>query len=371
MQNESAANNSLWAWAATVVVAAVLFAAPAAGQDDYKLELVDRLGSPFWFERDEAAHELAKIITESEAIRLYDSDPERFWVLSSAGIPEGARLESRLMSSAEPGRAADALFTSDRVHLLEGGNEPVRNAYRDLWFESWIADGHFDIADGKLIRHICDRPWLRSRFLASPLWTRSTVTHTVREIRRIIRVMTGEGDAASGSRWLDMLHRCKATGVNHMENAEMTCGAGEWDGLAEQHYSQMFGRVAYAEIICLVLDKPDWVPAVQERLARATRAWISWAMERPERKLATEDRRTPMVRMAHLSATMRIDTLIAEAEQAILAGRQRFMLKDTIECHEWFDIALHDKKFASWYSEFVKPGKLVSRDSVKIKRFSA
>lgn len=359
-------------WAKVLISCLIYAILPDCGIAQDKDDLIDKLSAPLWLDRYEAAVELSAILTENEYIRIYEDDTSAFWELSAAGIPTGGKLESILLSSESPALAADVLLKAGRISLMDSRPyeyHRVVDEMRNQWFGEWQHRISLDPANGEMIRYISKKPWLKQFFFDKKKWNIRPDLMPWSRWRTVCSIILALDPSIAldddDGMWLKTLRACMVSDKNLMASMEFNGGVGYADGLAERLWSGEFCYTTHAELICIVLDRPQWLIDIAPKLRKSKH--FEWNDKRFDPVPIEVNRLNDLIYISALAGVCKIDTLQSEIEKYIASvSRVPLFTDDFVVGNYWMDAAVGDKKFCDWYYENVKPTRLVAIDRLRI-----
>lgn len=307
---------------------------------------LEQLRAPHATTRYTAAVALKGRLTAVEAKWLRRVSPRAFYELLDV-YPELCWGERDL-------RAVDMLLRGPFVGDVDRttANAWVLDRYRSEWFHDWSWPRDL-VWEGWAF--IASRPWLRTLFLESP--------RARPEQRRVVRALAGLPPPVHP---VTLLPESEPAWVTVLRSGSPPAGPfkggrGNDEGLANFYHSDLFGPIPYAELICLLRNRPDWVEGVQEQL-RTSEVWVMMPTLNGWKAVQTfKDVSSTTVRLASLSALGKVRTAAWEFEQSgVVILPERFL------GHSWFDGLTADGAFQRWYAGAFRPAVWTKKDRINL-----
>ena len=259
---------------------------------------------------------------------------------------------------------------------------PVGGLVRDIWFQEWITRiPQYTFFLGP-VDFLCRNRWARERLYRDDPWIDAWGSwrqadgawrHSwrLREYRAVVALLCGDPvDEAqiNAAQFLQVLRACVASGANEVAKGPITSEVppGVSDALTSSVSIPGLGSITYAELVAVVMNRPDWIPAIHERLKVAERVWLEPIFDpvtgKPvgtKRKVIKEDRRSPMLGFMAAVADKRWD----DAKTGLKGYWRKEWpgYNDTVwdqalwYRHPWLAVGVLDKPFATWYGVENKP----------------
>jgi len=341
-------------------------------------KVLEYLDNPFAGVRLYAGQEILRRWDEKKIIALCEKDWKRGCeVLYSGSWPkDGALLEAFLLGRTRPDRVGDAavLLAGRCVPDAPGYDGLVGNQVRDLWFLDWAIRIPRSVFFTGVIDFLCRHTWARERLYRNDDWVTAWGAYyneasglwwqpwRLKELRHVVAILcedTAQIDEGhvNTNHFLSVLRDCVKTGKNC---ADVPMVAAEPRLLTDLLTTRLTvpgaGSVSYAEMVAVVMGRPDWIPAIHKRLMAVRRV-----VQKPgfPDAVAFEDYRSPLLELMADVAEKRWDSakkLFRAYQRREWDGyTQNTWSEDLWLRHPWLSGALLDKDFVAWYAENSKP----------------
>jgi hypothetical protein len=278
-------------------------------------------------------------------------------------------------SSLEREDAAAILAThvhGDQIYTYSG---PIRDRALDSWALNWYSGLSNNLADPAQLWYLGakSRFWLREKVYKDdsllPQFgsTWRGVPWRLREFRQVLALFSGDFDhfdvqEAAKTGWLPLLKDALSTG-NCPVDVEMDDSKpeGVYDRLTSPTYFDDFGNLRYAELLCLVCDRPDWVLKARTRLQKTKIVVTEWIPNQAIPKLINteQDLSSPLVYTLALAALGKYDDFFVEFDNYL---RQKWADYKTTGVptavwltHPWMKKAVRDKGFQEKWESLTIP----------------
>ena len=263
----------------------------------------------------------------------------------------------------------------DQIYTYSGA---IRDRALDLWVSEWLQSTPMTVADPSRIWYAGtkSRRWLREYVYkdgpwvekwGSPAW--GTPWRLV-EFRQVLALYASDLDKVDAVQvaktgWLPALRESLATG-KCAADVEMDDTKPEKviDRLTSATNYEDFGQLRYAELLCLVCDRPDWVLVVRKRLQTTKLLITVWkpdakGLQVPEQHEVTRDLSSSLVYALALASLGKYDAFF-EHFDAYLHQKWPEFGSDTVPrvvwlTHPWMQNAIRDKEFQKRWSEMAIP----------------
>lgn len=354
-------------------------------------KVLEYLDNPFSNVRLYAGQEILRRWDEKKIIALCEKNWRRGEeVLASGEWPGGGRdLEVYLLLPRAAGRDGEAQEASNAAVLARRGRVPMGAAFdgrvgglvRDEWFTAWIARVPPYVFFVGVVDFLCQNSWARDRFYRDDGWVSSwgsyrrddgTWWHPWRlvEYRHVVAILCGDmahvdQSHVNTNQFLQVLQKCVESGKNH---ADVPMTAGEPASLTDRLTSTMsisgVGAITYAELVAVVMNRADWIPAIHKRLEKTEQIMLrpkfkDNVLVEVEKIVTHYDARSPLVAMMSDVGDRRWDA--AKAGLKAYWRREWRGYSDTgfsdalWRRHPWLARGFLDKQFSAWYADANKP----------------
>lgn len=288
-------------------------------------------------------------------------------------------LETYLLAGGQGvDREADATLLLARGGRVPDGKPyetPVGNRVRDTWFAEWITRIPMFVFFRGTIDFICKRSWCRERLYRNDgAWIGAWgvykrldgtmyIPWQLAEYRQTVQILCGEPTDEERLRTNGFLTALRAgvqTGKNPCDVEMFSQSSTMSDLLPSTMNISGIGNVAYAELVAIVLDRPDWMPAITKRLQQTVRR-ISVPKLSPDGKstifvdfVTHYDASSPM--MSWLASAGSLDMEPAKAGLRAYWRKEwkgyndYTWQRDLWLRHPWLTKIALDKEFLAWYS---------------------
>lgn len=341
---------------------------------------MDALRSPAAFDRSLAAAKLLPLLDESDIRKIGFTG----WVRANGrkDKPDLQALHVLLVnawSEEAEGVIPDILAIQDEYWQGPFSYVLYKHDHYDLMYESgviqdnmkemWYSEfrGRFPISNcwPHMYKHIVEHGWLYNMWIADPY---IPVTD-----RCIAAILAGNYDTeivanADGSEvkapsvwavdfpFLYDLQQCYSAGENKLDR-ELVADVNTGASLGHKNRTDEFGDLTWAETICLILDKPQWVLDIQERLQNVSVQVRSWYVD-PDHGgwvfdvvSVPRDYSSTLVKLMALSATAQYDKVIEILEDSLRDKWPGFPDIRVVQHHPWFEkLYLMDRTW-DWLEE--------------------
>ena len=268
--------------------------------------------------------------------------------------------------------------TGDQIYNYTG---PIRDRALDLWVQNWLTELPLNIADPSYIWFAGTtwRRWLREYVYKDGSWTAKWGSFAwgtpwrLTEFRAVLALYSGDLDRFDATLlgrigWLTALKESLATG-KCAADVEMDDSAPKdvVDRLTSSTQYEDFGGLRYAELLCVVCDRPDWLLRVRARLQKATITTVEWIVDPknpkapgiPTPKQVVRDISTPLVYALALASLGKYDEFFTTLDE-YLHQKWSGYETDTVPravwlTHPWMQNAIRDKKFQEKWAELTIP----------------
>lgn len=342
-------------------------------------ELVDHLRDPDAMGRAHAAAMLADRWSGPDYVKLLKEDWQAGMEALAGGWPakNDAPLATYLLTverKAEMERedaayALSANLSGDRIALYSG---PIRDIALRQWCGAWCLRIPRCVALPGPLWYAANakRRWLRDYFYANGEWTKawgwseySGYTWRVDEYRQCLALFAGDQDHVD-QKFIDkndfllaVQSACK-DGKNPCD-VDMSTRPDLSFQLPSRAFYDDFGGLTRAELVCVVMDRPEWLPAVWKRLEKVTTVYrrlvFDPALKVPVVKetVETMDLRTPFLMMLHdMQMGKPADAMARWAEYKRDKWDFDSLNKDALLHHPWAKKCVTDKAWpALWEKE--------------------
>lgn len=331
--------------------------------------------------RGKAGQEILRRWTQAQLVGLLKKDWRKGCeVLGSGGWPRGGVLEDYMLDG---GRAFAIGEDESYVSILaDGGRVPdgprfdgrIGGRVRDSWFDAWINRIPRSVFFTGTIDFICARSWCRERlYKVDATWCVSwgaartsrgelyTPWHLY-EYRSVVQIICGDPvddpERYAKNQFLQYLTVAIRTGRNPCDIELKAQADGFVDLLPTTVGVLGIGPVSYAEMIAVVANKPEWLPAIEARLSKVVFVSQRPVMDGPRvvrvvEKITHEDRRSALISMLGDLGCQRFD---AAKESLRLYWKKEWprytdagFSRDLWHRHPWCIAAMLDKTFGPWY----------------------
>lgn len=263
----------------------------------------------------------------------------------------------------------------DKIYTYSGA---IRDRALDLWAAEWCQTLPNNIADPSRIwfAGTKSRHWLRDYLYKDGPWTAKWGNFAwgtpwrLTEFRQVLALYAGDSDMIDAVQvaktgWLPLLRESLESG-KCAADLEMDDSApkGVIDRLTSITNYEYFGALRYAELLCVVCDRPDWLLKVRSRLQTAKVTVVEWIVDEKGPKLPKEvqvvrDISTPLVHVLALASLGKYDEFFTNFDDYL---RQKWgdYQTDTVPnsvwlTHPWMQNAIRDKKFQARWTEMAIP----------------
>lgn len=193
----------------------------------------------------------------------------------------------------------------------------------------------------------------------------------LKEYRHVVAILCGDTAQVDQSHvntnhFLQVLQACVKSGKNE---ADVPMVAGEPENMTDRLTSHIsisgLGSITYAELLAVVMNRSDWMPAIHARLAKVERSIQfpifdkNGKIERIATRVTHEDRRSPLIAMLADLGDQRFDA--AKTSLGKYWRREWAGFSDTNFSgrlwfrHPWAAKGVLDKEFSTWYGGENKP----------------
>lgn len=314
----------------------------------------------------------------SEALGFWPDESDELLAYLLAAVPsDGARFKD----------AATLASADVPIDRLEGAPEsPCRTEALKLWATEWVkrvppglvwTDELYFMADSK-------RGWLRDVFYGDcsgwahqwgSVWGANDIPWRLVEYRQVLALLSGEEHRLDKphlerNEFLRAVRDAIATG-NNTADVPMSRGIDDTPGVYDRlssgtHYrvkgcSEQTIHMTYAELVCIVMDRPDWVRPVQERLrtARVREAILDFGWGGIKAVETTRDLSSPLIGCMAKAGLRQVDQCLddlARYYRREWPGFQTSMFSDNILLeHPWFNRVNKNPVFQERFSAMSKP----------------
>lgn len=357
-------------------------------------QLVEKLRDPTAEGRYWAAFLLSQRWKQKDYLKLLKED----WDAGSEALgfwpDESDELLAYILNVDAGGKAdklkdAAALASANvPIDKLERApDSPCRTEALRMWATEWVkkvppglvwTDELYFMANAR-------RGWLRDVFYGDcsgwahqwgSVWGGKDVPWRLLEYRQVLALLTGEEhrlnkEHLERNEFLKAVRDAIKTG-NNTADIPMSRGiddaVGVYDRLASGTNYAVKGALdqtiylTYAELLCIVMDRPDWVRPVQERLKEAVvkEAVVDFAWGGGVKVVQTKkDLSSPLVACMAKAGLRNIDQCLADLERYYRRewpGFQTQMFSDAILLeHPWFNRVNRNPVFQERFSAISKP----------------
>ena len=354
-------------------------------------KVLEYIKSPIAEERRHAGLEMLRRWKEGKIIAYLKKNWREGCFILDAGWPSGgsSNLEAFLLESS--GKTDSQC--EDAVYFLSGRGVPdgprydtgrIGAAVRDEWFKGWITRiPPYPFFTGA-VEFMLRRGWVRERFYVNnPLWVdawgayqpiglegRWWVPWRLSEYRAIVQILAGDPYDDNTKRLVDeteffaVLDAAVKTGRNEADLLYESQGK-KGCRLASTYGVPGLGQVPYACLFALVMNRPDWIPAIDRRLAAVKHVQQTPIFDKATNKIQTIettvylDRRCTLVLFMATVATKQWEPAKVSLKQ--YWRREWPGFADTTWAsglwarHPWLATGVLDKGFATWYGAENKP----------------
>lgn len=314
----------------------------------------------------------------SEALGFWpDESDELLAYLLSAVPSDGAKFKD----------AATLASANVPIDKLEGAPEsPCRTEALKLWATEWVkrvppglvwTDELYFMANSK-------RGWLRDVFYGDAsewasawgsVWGANDIPWRLVEYRQVLALLSGEEHRLDKphlerNEFLRAVRDAITTG-NNTADVPMSRGIDDTPGVYDRlssgtHYrvkgcSEQTIHMTYAELVCIVMDRPDWVRPVQERLrtAKVREAILDFGWGGIKVVETTKDLSSPLIGCMAKAGLRQVDQCLddlARYYRREWPGFQTSMFSDNILLeHPWFNRVNKNPVFQERFSAMSKP----------------
>ena len=354
-------------------------------------KVLEYLDNPFAGVRIYAGLEILRRWDEKKIIALCEKDWKKGQEVLYAGEwpHDGNSIEDALLGRFSEGATqvrveeiACLLAGRERVPNLPKFDGRVGQIVRDKWFADWIVRIPTSTFFVGTVSLCLKNSWMRERLYRDDPWivgwgayreSETTWWYPWRlsEYRAVVQILAGDPRSAktaaliASTEYFPALVAAVATGRNPVPaNLKAQTPAGISDALAATvMVSGLGGSVAYAEMLAIVCDRPDWIPAIHRALGAVEYVRQGPVLDPQTGKVigfanivTHEDRRSPLVALMAEVSTHRNEA--AKASFKAYWKREWVGYKDVtwreelFLRHPWFSF---DKQLLAWYEESAKP----------------
>lgn len=263
----------------------------------------------------------------------------------------------------------------DRIHSYSG---VIRDKALDLWCYNKMMTVPRHCADPSFIWFAAtkSRRWLREYCYKDAPWCERWGSFAfgtpwvLTEFRLVLAIFAGDEDHIDANKvaktgWLPVLMESIRTGKCA---ADVPLNDKEPENVADRLVSSVgysdFVDLRYAELLCIVCDRPDWMPLVRKRLQVANVTVVDWIPDAsgksmPKERFEARDISTPVVYALALAAMGKYDDFFAHYDGYVRkewAGYEDNTVPQEVwTTHSWMQNAIRDKKFQERWEEVAVP----------------
>lgn len=264
---------------------------------------------------------------------------------------------------------------------------------RDLWFDDWMRRIPRSVFFTGTIDFICKRSWCRERLYKDGAggWCRVWGAYTLsdgswyrpwqlKEYRQVVQILCGEPtdeERLRTNEFLLYLKKAVATGQNPCDVEMRSQSQTFADLLPSTITISGVGQIAYAELVAVVMNRPDWMPAITKRL-QATVRKVSQPKPSPDGKsvvfvdiVTHYDASSPMISWLAKAGSHDIEGVKAglwEYWRRDWRGYREYAWhEDLWRRHPWLTKIRLDEGFAAWYEGACKKFDDVAPDTAFLK----